>query len=201
MKLFIPSSVKKLSKKQEKTDWINDICRKALKDKEDAFSVYKTIGTNTARDQFKTARNKCKSIIKRQRFLYNQKLKRKTLEQPANNRSFWSFAKKVKNNFCDSTFPPLISDNSATLVTNSQEKANIFARMFASNSTISPSTQSPPPIPELTCSIPKIYFRSRTVFKILSTLDSKKSTGPDGLPAEVLKNTAAAICKPLRNLF
>jgi hypothetical protein len=53
----------------------------------------------------------CKTIVKRQRFLYNQEIKRKILDFPVNDRSFWSFAKAGKQNFSESFYPPLILDS------------------------------------------------------------------------------------------
>jgi len=81
------------------------------------------------------------------------------------------------------------------------DKANTFANKFSTNSTLCDTSQLPPQIPAVNTHMSKIYFRTRAVYKILLNLDSNKSAGPDCLPAEVLKKTAASIAKPLRNLF
>jgi len=201
MKLFIPSSVKSVSRNKKKSSWMNVICRKAINDKDEAFKNYRTNRSEESRKIYNTVRNKCKTIVKTQRFLHDQKLKKKILDLPANDRSFWSFAKSVKNNFCDSSYPPLISENTDTLLSDSQEKADLFAKLFSKNATLSSSNLSPPQIPSVHHEMPKLYFRTRAVHKILLNLDVNKSTGPDGIPAVVLKNIASSIAKPLRNLF
>ena len=47
--------------------------------------------------------------------------------------------------------------------------------------------------------MPEIHFRTRVVKKDLLGLNVHKSTGPDGIPAQVLKKCASS--RPLRNLF
>ena len=49
--------------------------------------------------------------------------------------------------------------------------------------------------------MPKIKFNSNTLKKILLTLDTKKATGPDGIPAIVLKTCAEELAPLLQNLF
>ena len=43
--------------------------------------------------------------------------------------------------------------------------------------------------------------RTREVKRVLANLDIKKSSGPDGIPARVLKLCSSSLAKPLRNLF
>jgi len=200
MNLFIPSSSKRTSRKQNTSHWMNDICRDALKKKEDAYRLFRSNRSDEHRQQYKIARNKCKTIIKRQRFLHNQKLRREILNQPRNDRTFWSFAKSVQNNFNETSLPPLICPDDITIV-NSLVKANLFGKLFSENSSLSPTSQSPPEIPLLHIQMPKIYFRTKDIYKILLNLNIKKSSGPDSIPALVLKNIAESISKPLRNLF
>jgi len=73
MKLFIPYSSKPISNIQNSTPWMNDICRSAIKEKEDAFKIYKSLRSDDSRQRYKSVRNRCKTVIKRQRFLHNQK--------------------------------------------------------------------------------------------------------------------------------
>jgi hypothetical protein len=48
-------------------------------EKEEAFLAFKRAGSDELRQQYKLARNKSKTIIKRQRFLHSQKLRRRNL--------------------------------------------------------------------------------------------------------------------------
>ena len=56
----------------------------------------------------------------------------------------------------------------------------------------------PNPVPHSLC---KVHFRPSNVRRALRQLDSNKATGPDGIPARVLKHTAAELAKPLSTLF
>ena len=50
-------------------------------------------------------------------------------------------------------------------------------------------------------SIGSVHFRPGTVRRELRRLNSSKATGPDNIPARVLKECADALCKPLSRLF
>ena len=50
-------------------------------------------------------------------------------------------------------------------------------------------------------SIGFVHFRPTTVKRELRRLNSSKATGPDNIPARVLKECADALCKPLSRLF
>ena len=51
------------------------------------------------------------------------------------------------------------------------------------------------------CSMPEVHIRTREVKRVLANLDMKKSSGPDDIPARVLKLCSSSLAKPLRNLF
>jgi hypothetical protein len=73
--------------------------------------------------------------------------------------------------------------------------------MFLANSVLSHTVQASPAVPEVNYTMPRIHFTTGNIYKIFLNLDTKKATGPDDLPAVVLKNIAVSIPKPLRNLF
>ena len=115
-------------------------------------------------------------------------------------KSFWSLAKNISQNFCRSTFPPLTSNNE--IISTSIGKAELFAKQFAENSTLVPPANFPlPSIDPVPYRMSEIIFRVRQVQRILLSLDTKKSSGLDGIPAIVLKRCAPELAPILTRLF
>jgi hypothetical protein len=113
-----------MSKKFNMNTGINDVCRSVLKKKEEAFKRYKKSRLDELYQEYKVVRKRCKTVIKRKRFLHNQKIRRKILEVPVNYRSFWSFAKVVKNDFSESSYLLFVSDIYPNAISDSDE--NVF---------------------------------------------------------------------------
>ena len=67
--------------------------------------------------------------------IFCQRINNKIASCQAGSRSFWSMAKVVSQNFCQSSFPPL-KNNSDSSSTTPSSKANLFASIFASNSNL-----------------------------------------------------------------
>lgn len=49
--------------------------------------------------------------------------------------------------------------------------------------------------------MPSIFFRARAVKRVLADLNVNKSSGPDGIPALVLKQCSSTLARPLAKLF
>lgn len=109
-------------------------------------------------------------------------------------------AKVVSQNFCESSFPPLLSSDGSTAYTPSA-KANLFASLFASNSNLDDNGKEPLPYPLSSVAMPPIKFSTRKVRKALQTLNTNKSKGPDSIPAIVLKTCAPELAPVLNKLF
>ena len=119
---------------------------------------------------------------------------------PAGSRSFWSMAKVVSQNFCQSSFPPL-KNNSDSSSTTPSLKANLFASIFASNSNLDDQGVQPRHFPPSKFTMSPIKFSTRKVRQTLLQLDTSKSKGPDGIPAIVLKTCAPQLAPILNKLF
>ena len=73
-----------------------------------------------------------------------------------------------------------------------KEKANLLAGLFAANSHLL-SLSTPQPLPELE--------RISVVKRVLADLNVNKSSGPDNIPALVLKQCFLKLAHPLAKLF
>ena len=98
---------------------------------------------------------------------------------------------------------PVLKSGGQTFIT-AEEKAECFASFFSDKSTI-PKAENSKAIPHLpqrtTAKCKKVIFWPKQVRKQLQKLDVKKASGPDGIPALVLRNAAAELASPLARLF
>ena len=122
------------------------------------------------------------------------------LSNSNSSRNFWHLANNISKNFTSSYFPPLLQPNGSTAVSYFS-KTKLFAKTFATNSTLDDTGHIPPTPPPSDYFIPKINILYYDVFQALSGLDSLKAYGPDGVPPVVLKNYASELAPCLVKLF
>ncbi|XP_045496903.1 uncharacterized protein LOC123695185 [Colias croceus] len=103
-------------------------------------------------------------------------------------------------NFSRSSFPPLLKPD-GSLAHSAKDKANVFALLFASNSRLDPTNAIPPSLTHCGSIMPQIAIKQKDVLKILRNLDITKASGPDGIPAIVLKTCAPELSPILTRLF
>ena len=196
MRSYIPNKL--ISIKPKRQTWFNDSCRKAIESREESFKTW-CLNKNPITDRLrKKARNICNSTLRREKFLHEQRTRRKILATDKGSKNFWSFVKQVKNE-SESSIPTLIHNDQP--ISHSVDKANILASLFAENSFLPYSDQPLPVIKSVNCLMPKLHFRSQVVKKVLLNLNIKKSSGPDDIPAYVLRKCASSLSPPLCKLF
>ena len=99
-------------------------------------------------------------------------------------RSFWSMAKVVSQNSCQSSLPPLKNNSDASSTTLLGQSFSIsLCLQLQPGRPRGPTTSLPP----FKFTISPIKFSTRKVRETLLQLDTSKSKGPDGIPAIVLK--------------
>ena len=196
MELFIPQTTR--STNQVSKPWFDKKAKLAVERKRCAFTQKQRgeISTST----WKSIRNRCQSIIDQSKQNFEKSVSKKLASCPNGSRSFWTLAKTIQRNFTKSSFPPLSVDD-GSIVTSPQDKADLFAKIFAANSTIDPTHTTPPKIPATQQTMPNITFHHRIIRKILRNLDVKKASGPDGIPPIVLKKCAPELTPILCRLF
>ena len=180
MDLFIPSSYKPGKKSSPK--WFTSQCAKAVKHKNHRFKQWKLHQTPHSRALSVQARNLCSKTINHAKSPFDKRINNKIASCQTGSRSFWSLAKVVSQNFCHSSFPPLKNNSSFP-----SSKANLFASTFASNSNLDDQDFQPSLYPTSIITMSPIKFSTRKVRKVLLQLNTSKSSGPDGIPAIVLK--------------
>ena len=99
---------------------------------------------------------------------------------------------------------PTIRDDQGQEFSTNEEKAAAFGRFFSAKCSLMNDLQ-PSNLPNFpsrcTTGLNHVRFRPTTIARLLRQLDPSKATGPDGVPARVLKICAAELASPLSRLF
>ena len=183
-KRFIP--VKVVKSKPYKHPWIDETCRRLLKEKHDA------VGT----PRFSEARDKCTAGFRdaQSRFLKSTKLKLKT----SKGKDWWKLSRELlaKSSGMENIPPLKIAGGWAK---DPAAKASALSETFASKSRLpDPQTNEYSHINSPQVKLGKfLRIRRRDVLKILKNLDTSSATGPDGLPALLLQRCAEELAWPI----
>ena len=183
--------------------WWNESCDKALKMKDKAWRRWKANQTPESRLGYNRARNEYTSTSRKACTAHKARIKDKmTNELHSGSKSWWWTANRLMDKGGKSEIPVLKSGGQ-TFIT-AEEKAECFASFFSDKSTI-PEAENSKAIPHLpqrtTAKCKKVIFWPKQVRKQLQKLDVNKASGPDGIPALVLRNAAAELASPLARLF
>ena len=98
----------------------------------------------------------------------------------------------------------MIRDDQGREHTTNKDKAECFGRFFFTKCSLKNDLQQSnlPAFPNRsTAALSRVRFCPATVARLLRLLDTSKTTGPDGVPAQVLKICAAELSSPLSSLF
>lgn len=204
MECFIPSSTVRIGGRSQ--PWYDASCARASSEKQESYRAW--VAARTAKDpnitdlkkKFNAASRSCKTLMARARDDHIRSIGERLLSLPSGSRAFWALAKAAEGNFCRSSIPTLCKPD-GTLAHSAKEKADLLCSLFASNSTLDDGGLSPPTISQCDSMMPDVRFTQREVRRALISLDVKKSSGPDGIPAIVLKTCAPELTPVLTRLF
>ncbi|CAG4952044.1 unnamed protein product [Colias eurytheme] len=204
MEYFIPFSDVYIDDKAR--PWFNAECATAERNKQRAYQAWADARIRKAPDlhekkkTFNKAAKLSKKALKKARFDHIRHIGHKLTSYPAGSKAFWSLAKVVESNFSRPSIPPLQKPD-GTLAHSAKEKAETFAKLFAENSRLDSMNKTPPSIPNCGSVMPDISIRQKDVLHIMRNLDVNKASGPDGIPAIVLKTCAPELSPVLTRLF
>ena len=205
MEYYIPFSDVTMS--GEARPWFGAECNRADALKHAAYLAWvdartrKTNDVSQRKRAFNRAAKSCKKVLRRARFDHISRIGNKLASYPAGSKAFWSLAKSVESNFCRPSLPPLLRPD-GSLAHSAEEKANLFASLFAESSRLDPGGARPPTsLVECESSMPNLRIHQKDVRRVLRNLDVNKASGPDGIPAIVLKTCAPELSPILTRLF
>ena len=198
MKSFIPA--KMIIRKANDQPWFTDNCAVACTKKEKAWKVFKRNPTEENKTAYNQVIKDTKLIYSQAQLHYAENIKKKLADNAADPRVWWRIVKHISGDGGHSDIPTL--QHKGCTYETATEKAEILKELFVSKSTIEDDGIVPPLLPNLADkSISKIKIRARVVEMKLKHLKTSKATGPDGIPARVLRECAEVLSKPLASLF
>ena len=194
---FIPH--KKYQQKPNSQPWFTPECAAAIAHRNHFYHLYHRDHCDETSAAFRTARNNCHRVLKEAKNSYALSVQARIDQERLGSREFWRITNKVLGRG-KSPIPAIIND--PEVLSSSSDKAELFAKMFSSNSTLDDSNNPLPDFPLQTAnSISGFKVTVKEVSKLIHDLDSSKATGPDEIPVVVLKNISPEISPILTKLF
>ena len=188
----------KMSTTRYNQPWITREIKRLTRQKQKRYNQAK--GKHKQSKEYRRFRKLKRRVEKKCKDAYSQYMKDIiSPDTDKNNKRFWSF---IKNQRKDNTGVAPLYNKEGILHSDSKEKANIlntqFSDVFNKNedtTTIQDKGESSHP------EMAEITITENGVRKLLQKLDGHKATGPDDIPARLLKETAAETTHMLTTLF
>ncbi|XP_066911593.1 uncharacterized protein [Clytia hemisphaerica] len=170
--------------------WFNVVCKKAVRKKSRRYRVYKR--TKLDRD-WKRYQEAAKFARKTSQNVYNTYIKENICNDKKNSKKFFSFVKSKRTDICG--LSPLSGENNE-IHTKEEELAEILNNQFTSVFTEDDGT-TPTPLGPKGKKINDIIVTKNRVVKLLKELNPFKASGPDGIGARILKESADQVADGL----
>ena len=182
----IPS---KLTSSSWKLPWINNSIKRDIYKKKRLYKKTKKTKSQTAREAFKKHRRATDRKMKKAKHDYIKDMIGGSLESN-NTRPFCNFNKSKRQEvFGVST---LLTPDGDT-VSSPTDKANVLNNQFSSVFTTEDLSLIPPTRDSSIPDMPNFIIHPAGVEKLLKDLNPSKASGPDAIPARVLKECASAL--------
>ncbi|XP_072038658.1 uncharacterized protein [Amphiura filiformis] len=185
----IPS---KMVGKKHQSPWISPRIKRLLRRKQRAYNKARKSNLTEDWENFKKQRKMVKTETKK---AYWEYVKGTCLESP---KQFWSFINKMKK---DNTGISTLRSG-GNLVSENIQKAEVlntqFESVFTKERPLDPSLTT---LKVLYPNIPQINFTTAGIVKLLKNQKENKASGPDNIPAKILKIAADEIGPALTVIF
>ncbi len=171
--------------------WLNNACKGALQRKRAAFGTA----------DFPRVRDECSRTFLDAYTAYVAKTREKLKDMPPSSRGWWKLSSSLLAKAgTKESIPPLQNEDDDSWALTAKEKAIELARVFRSKSQLPAKEENE--YSELTATtdarqirLPRLTVTK--VFNLLKALDETSGTGPDQLPARILKHCAAELAIPV----
>ena len=181
--------------------WYNSNLRKLKRKKDRLHNMAKRSNSPQSWHLFREARNKYISELREAEETYNNKLVSELKDgKSLNPKHWWRLCKNFLGKNNDSLIPPIMEDNCVHFT--NDNKAEAFNNFFLSHSSINTDqTHLPPQEIYTNASLTNLSVTEEDILDILKSLDTTKSSGPDGISPRMLKEASTVIYKPLTKLI
>ena len=179
--------------------WMNSDIRKEMRKRDRLYRRVKMGHVETLAD-YKRSRNKVVSLIRKSKVEQEQHIVDSLSTERSSSKTWWQSLRRLQGCKQQTPIPPLIVNGQ--ICTDAKQKADVFNNYFVSQSSLDQSRVwhpgQPPPSP---FTISDLNITEHDVFKIVSSLDLGKATGPDGIGNKLLREAAPCISGVLARLF
>ena len=202
MRKFIPSHA--LVSRSSDPSWWTPECSESVTAKQRAWKRMTQAPSPQHLQSARQATRSCTAQLQRALVTHTARLKERLARGNLTDKQWWSTIKRAGGEQRNSSFPTISSPDGTEHVFN-KDKANCFGQYFASKCSLDQDDITDSNIPPTRLRtqriISNIHFRSPTVQRELQRLVASKATGPDNIPARVVKTCADVLCTPLSKLF
>ena len=175
--------------------WVTQHIRRMIRKKQRAYNKARNSHSHHDWKQFRDLRKAVQKEIRSSYWKYVTDIVCPTLETKP--KTFWSFIKNLKRD--QSGVSPL--KENGTIHSDSKTKAEILNRQFESVFSNEDLSNIPSKGDSPHSSMPCITITTPGVTKILKNLKIHKASGPDEIPARILKETADIIAPAITALY
>ena len=182
--------------------WFNLELKCQIRRRDRLFKIAKKRDTPQDWERWRRQRNLTTETNQRLKTLHIQSEVTRLFEHKRDPRTYHSILKGLIGKKGKHVMPPLISQD-GTPITDEYDKATILNEHFANQARLNthdkdlPQLHSPTHVPHLM----EVQVTEQEVLKMLNSLDTNKSAGPDKVPNKLLKMCALLIANPLCKLF
>ena len=149
---------------------------------------------------YREKRNEYNREIKKAEHEYNLKLASELQNKSVSTKQWWKLAKSFLGYNYNTSFPPIKDGDNIHF--DNKGKAQAFNDFFISHSTINTDGATLPNTLNVAQSeLSDVYIQESEILDILKSIDTSKSTGPDGISPRMLKEAAAVIYPSLCRLI
>lgn len=197
---FIPN--KRVTVRPRDKPWMTGHIRRLLRKRDRCHKAYKRNTNPQTHELWRVARRNAKIEMQKRKTEHNNMIVSTLLDPSTSSKVFWKITKSFLGNSKSCDIPTLIDRDGKHYVT-SLEKAEHLAEHFALQNTL-PTINAPVlPVPYYVTEsrLEMINIAPEDVFKVLVSLNTNKSVGPDTISNTVLKECAVSLSEPLCKLF
>ena len=191
------------SKKSNDKPWFTLELKRHIRKRDRLFNIAKKRNVDDDWERWRHQRNLTTETNRRLKNSHIQTQVAKLLDNKKNPHSYHSILKGIIGRNANASIPPLIGQDGIPH-TDDTDKATILNRHFAAQTRLDTQNKPMPPITppdHLVPHLAEVRVIESEVLKILNSLEINKSSGPDKIPAKLLKMCAILIAKPLSKLF
>ena len=196
---FIPH--KNVTIRPRDKPWMTGQIRRSIRKRDRLLKTYSKRKLLVSWDRYRVQRNLVVCLVRKAKINYNIKINQ-TLSDPAiSSKKWWGIVKSLYGNKCHSAIPAICEGN--VLISDPKREVHVFNEYFVSQATLSNNDSAEIPFllrwsPD---SISVITTDEQMVHHLLSTVNTPKACGCDGISNKIIRFCCEGLYKPFTSLI